>query len=191
MILELARLRVVLLNLDVVVTSVPGHIRVVEIVTPARERRRPEVHHEILVLGQELDIRGVLGSAHHFTVDKPLDVVRCPLNDIIVPISAGLEPGAVRLVLLLPFPNDVHAQRVSVNGRHDFNIDLVPALLGPVRSIPVGEERTDSTGLAAALDPSREAAVSIRLNSLDFSALVVCACRAGKHDQSSCKTGKI
>lgn len=138
--LELARLRIVLLNLDVVVASVPGHTRVVEIVTPGRPRRRPEVHHEVLVLGQELDIRGALGSAHHVTVDEPLDVVRCPLNDVVVPISARLETGAVRLVLLLPFPNDVHAHRVSVDGRHDFNIDLVPALLRPVGSVPVGEE---------------------------------------------------
>ena len=186
--LELARLRIVLLNLDVVVASVPGHTRVVEIVTPARERRQPEVHHEVLVLGLELDIRSVLGSAHHVTVDEPLDVVRCPLNDVIVPICAGLEPGAVRLVLLRPFPN-VHAHWVSVNRRHNFNIYLVLALLRPVRSVPVGEERADGARLAAALDPRREAGVRKRLDSLDFPAPVVCICRADKHDQSSCKTG--
>ena len=42
--LELASLRVVRLHFHVVVASVPGHAGVVEVVTPACEGGRPEVH---------------------------------------------------------------------------------------------------------------------------------------------------
>ena len=57
-------------------------------------------------------------SSDHVAVDVPLDVLRHPFDDVVVPVSAWLEGTAVALVLLLPFPNDVHAHRVIVDRRH-------------------------------------------------------------------------
>ena len=48
--LELMRLWIVVVHLDVVIENVPGHIGRVEAMAPTIERRRPEVHSKRLRL---------------------------------------------------------------------------------------------------------------------------------------------
>ena len=95
MLLELASRLVVRLDLDVVVTSVPWHARVVEVVTPSCESWSPEIHHEGASLGEEVDVLSVLSSAHHVAVDEPLNVIRSPFYNVVVPIGTGLEACTV------------------------------------------------------------------------------------------------
>ena len=105
--LEFASARIVRLDLDVVVAAEPGHASVTEVVTPAWEGWCPEVHHQDLLLGEEVDILGALDAALLRPVQEPGDRVRSPLNDVLVPVGAGLEVWSVVLVLLLPLPDDV------------------------------------------------------------------------------------
>ena len=178
--LELASLSVVLLDLDIVVARVPGHSRVVEVVAPAWESRRPEVHHEVLALGEEMNVGGALSASHHVAVDEPLDVVGGPLDDVVVPVCAWLEARTVGLVLLLPLPDDVHAHGVRVDGRNQLDVDLVPALLRPVRTIPVREEGRNGAWLARALHPDAVTSIGERFPRLDFTTLVVGAGHGGQ-----------
>ena len=90
-VLKLASRLVVRLNLDVVIASVPWHARVVEVVSPSWESRSPEIHHEGAILGEEVDVFSVLRSAHHVAVNEPLNVIRSPLYNVVVPIGTGLE----------------------------------------------------------------------------------------------------
>ena len=93
--LELTRLLVPLLHLDIVVPGVPRHSLVVEATAPIRLGGRPEVHNDALRLCQKLHILGVLGLATEFPIDGPGDVVRGPLDNVLVPRGARLEPLTV------------------------------------------------------------------------------------------------
>ena len=155
-----ASLSVVRLHLDIVILDVPRHVGVTEIVTPSRESWRPEIHHQVLRLGQELHVGGVLLTAHGLTIEVPLDIGGGPLNHILVPIGAGLVRVDIGLILLLPLPDNVCAEGVVFDGGNQLNIDLVPALLRPVRAVPVKEERADGALFVTTLHTDRESTVS-------------------------------
>ena len=84
--IEATSRRVVRLDLDVVIEGVPGHVPVVEAIAPSWECGCPEVHHQMLVLGQEVHVLSAFSAANNVAVDLPLDIVWCPLNHVIVPV---------------------------------------------------------------------------------------------------------
>ena len=177
---------VILLHLDIVVLSIEGHAVVAEVVAPSFEGRSPEVHVEGLALSEESNVCTFLLSAHHVAVDEPLDVRGGPLDHVVVPFSAGLEASAVGMVLLLVLPDDVHAHRVGADGGDQLDVDLVPAFVSPVGSIPVGEEGGDCAHLVMALHTRAEATVLECLVGPNFSASVV---GFGQRDEECCECG--
>ena len=166
-------LSVVGFSANEVVFGVPRHIGVIEVVAPAWESGRPEVHHEDLWLVEELDIRGVLSSAYDFVVDGPLHVGWSPLDSKRVVASAWLVRVDIRLVLLLPLPDNVGAEGVFFNGGNKLDIDFVPAFLRPVGTSPVGEEGADCAFFARAHHPDSESAVCEGFVGLDLATDVV------------------
>ena len=172
--------RVPLLNFDVVVAGVPGHVVVVEVVTPAWEGRRPEVHHEVLRLVQEVHTIGAFGLAAHVSIDSPRDIVRGPLDHVLVPVLTWPEVLAVELIILLPLPDDVSAEWSTANRGHHLHIDLVPALLSPVRPSPVREEGGDGAILIGTLHAHSESTVGEGLVGLDLTTAVVGDCNASE-----------
>ena len=122
-------LRVVVLNLDVVVAREEWHALVAEVITPACEGGRPEIHKQVLRLVGPVDVCATIFPAAFVAIDGPADVLGGPLDDIFVPVGAWLEAITVLLILLLPLPDDVGAEWVRIDGRHELNVDLVPALL--------------------------------------------------------------
>ena len=171
-------------NFDVVISGEPRHPRIVEIVAPSCERGRPKVHHEVAGLVQEVHVCSALSPADLIAVDEPRDVVRCPFNHVLVPVGAWLEVSDVGLVLLLPFPDDVCGERVGGDRGHKLYINLVPALLSPVWTVPVGEERSNSAFLISSLNSYRESSVSKGLVRFHFATSVVGGDRRSQESKS-------
>ena len=138
----------------------------------------------MLRLVGEVNVVSTSDSTALMTIDGPSDVLWLPLNSILVPVSTRLEVLAVPLVVLLPLPDDVGAERMIVDGWHNLDVDLVPAFLSPVRAIPVSEERADGARLARTLHADGETSVSEGLVGFDFTTAVVRSSEAG-HSQGN------
>ena len=90
---------IVIVNFDVVVFGVPGHLSVIEIVVPWGPAWSPEVHHQLSWVVKEVDVLLTLTLADELIVDEPCDGVRGPLNTVGEPVSAGVEASSVGVVL--------------------------------------------------------------------------------------------
>ena len=141
--------------------------------SPAVKCWRPEVHDNVLLFSQEVNIFGVFYSADLLAIEVPRDVVRRPLDLVYVPISTWGKPTDVPLVFGVILPDNVRAERVVAHGGHDFDVNLIPPLNRPVWSIPVHEEGCDGAKLVITLDPCPEFSIFKCLFGLDFTALVV------------------
>ena len=184
MVLKLTSLLVVLLHFDIVVPHIPRHALIVEVVAPARERRRPEVHEQVLPLSEELHIGRALGLTAHAAIDFPGDMLRCPLDHILVEVVAWLEVGTVGLVMALPPPNDVHTEGVLRHRRHNLDIYLVPMALLALRHLVVeSEEGVASAMLVLASHTGGESAIGESLNRVHFATriLAVIGTHIGRH----------
>ena len=154
---EVFLVNVVVVDLDEVVLGVPGHLGVIEIVVPWRPDRSPEVHHELSVVLEEVNILGALSLSDELVIDVPADVVGSPLNGVGEPVGLGVETGGVVMVLSAIFPDNVHGEGVLGHRRYNFDIDLVPAMR-PVLSC-VCEEGLNSSHLVRVLHLSDELSV--------------------------------
>ena len=186
---ELVRLLVVGVHLDVVVKDVPGHVLGVEAVAPGVERRCPEVHPEGLLLGHMLD-GGILSRdvAHFVAIDGPADVVRSPLHGVGVPLIVWVEVVGILVGLVLVHAitvDDVHGEGVVLNGGHNLNIQLVPLTRGEVGSIPVGEEGRNGAHLVGGLHSRNELAIGEVLEGRDGSAAEL-GCLGHAHHSHYC-----
>ena len=76
-------------------------------------------------MGQKVHIVGALCFAHDLTIDLPLDVVRRPFNDVVVPSGVRLEAYIVTLIMSAPLVYDVHAEWIGHRG-DNLDINLVP-----------------------------------------------------------------
>ena len=182
---EATSLSVVRLNLDVVVVGVPRHASVAEVVAPACERGCPEIHHQDLWLVKEENVGCVLNVSHNISIETPRDVGGCPLDHVLVHVGMWLEGVGVLLVLLLPLPDNVRAERVISDRRDKLHVDFIPSLLGPVRASPVGKEGGDGAVLVSSLHTRGETTVSEGLVRLDLSTDIVGTRQAGGTQDNS------
>mmetsp|Transcript_11116 Transcript_11116/g.14053 ORF Transcript_11116/g.14053 Transcript_11116/m.14053 type:complete len:205 (+) Transcript_11116:1903-2517(+) len=124
--LEAVRVRVVLMNLNVVEEEVPGHIIGDQVFSPGLKSGRPEVHAERLSLVHVSDRRlGVGHLAIIFAIDVPADVIGGPLESVSVPLVLGIEFAGVlvRLNLLVTLSIDhVGGKRLGSYRWHDFDV---------------------------------------------------------------------
>ena len=178
-----ARSLVICLHFDVVVSHIERHASFAEVVTPSCEGRCPEVHHQVLRFVGKCHICLVLWAAHLVTIDEPLDVVWRPLDNVIIPVRSWSEARAVRLVLLLPLPDDIHTHWV-LHGWNKLDIDFIPAFLWPAWPLPVGEERTDGAFLVRTLHTEAITTIGESLRTSDLSTNIVCLSQACKHKGS-------
>jgi len=155
--LELFSRLVVIVDLDIVVLGVPWHVSVIEVVIPWGPAGSPEVHHELSRHVQEVHVLSALSLSHEVVVDVPADVVRGPLDGVSVPIGVGVEASGVVVVLGAIPPDDIHAVGVLMDGGHELNVDLIPAV-GPVLG-RVCEKGLHSAHLARVLHFHDELAV--------------------------------
>ena len=148
---------IVVIDLDKVVLGVPGHSDIIEIVVPWGPGRSPEVHHELSVVLKEVNILSAFSLSDELIVDEPANVVGSPLNGVGEPVRLRVETSGVVMVLSAIFPDNVHGEGVLGDGRHNFDIDLVPAMR-PVLS-SVCEEGLNSSHFARVLHLSDELSV--------------------------------
>lgn len=145
---KIACLYVIFLNFYVVVASVPGHIRVISVILPRRPGWCPEIHHQVLSFVLEQHIICVFRASHHLPIKFPLDIGRCPFDNVFVKVRARLETLLVGVILLLPRPDYIHTERCILHRRHQLNVNLVPALHAPVWTTPECKECANSPHLA-------------------------------------------
>ena len=154
---EIFLVHIVIIDLDEIILGIPRHVGVIEVVVPGRPGRSPEVHHELRGHGKEVHIFGALALAHELVLDEPADLLRGPLDCVGDPVVARVEARGVVVVLGTIPPNDVHGEWIFVYGRHELNIDLVPAM-GPILR-RVREEGLNGTHLSRILHSHHELAV--------------------------------
>ncbi len=162
--LELLVLGVPLMNLNVVVKGVPGHIERIQIFAPRMESGSPEVHAEGLRLVEVVNCSVLVpsGMSDLNSINDKSDISRCPFNLISVPVIERVEAMGVVMRLDLIFAvavDHVHRKRVSLDRGHDLNVDLVPVLRGEVRPIEIGEERGNCASAVRGLHPRHELAI--------------------------------
>ena len=110
--IEIFLLGAPLVNLNVVVQYVPGHISSFKFFTPRVEGRSPEVHSERLRLIEVTNCWvSQVGVAHSVTIDGPTHIGWGPLKLVGVPVVVRVETMGVvvRLNLIMAVAvNQIH-----------------------------------------------------------------------------------
>ena len=151
-------------DFNVIVEYEPWHINWIEACAPGVERRGPEVHAQTLCLVKMADCWVVqINMAHLVTIDRPGDVVWGPLHLVDVPVVMRVKPVRVvmrfNLVLAIAI-DDIHGEWVTLNGRNDLHIELVPLIGLEVGPVPVREEGCDGALSIRGLHARHELAVA-------------------------------
>ena len=88
--IEIFRVLIVTVHLDIVKEYVPRHIFRVQVRTPGMERGRPEVHFQVLGLVHELDCFVLVGVeiSDLVTIHGESDIAGCPFDCVSMPVTA-------------------------------------------------------------------------------------------------------
>ena len=101
--LELVRMFVEGVNLNVVVHGVPRHVFIIESLPPRVEGRSPEVHSQGLRLTHETNCFALVLSqvANLLAINSERDILRSPLHLVCVPCVLRVERLSVIMILKL------------------------------------------------------------------------------------------
>ena len=168
---EVLLIHIIIIHFNEIILGIPRHVRVIEVVVPRRPGWGPEVHHKLSGHGKEVHILGALALTYKLVLNEPADLLRSPFNGVSDPVSAGVEASGVVMILSAVSPNNVHGEGILVNGRHELNIDFVPAM-GPVLS-SVSEEGLNGTHLSRILHFHNEFTVMEPLLRTNFTGEVI------------------
>ena len=190
--LEFVQFLVVGEDLNVIVQDVPGHVRWVKTRTPGVESGGPEVHADGLCLVHEANGLGrVCGKvADLVSIDAEADVVGSPLEFVDMEIVMRVETVGVVVILELVVSVSVDhicRQWVRLGTRHDLDVELVPAAGVESRTIPISEERRDSSLFVGSPHTSHKLSVGELLVGGDRATLEVGLGDADDHQQGYCE----